>query len=142
MRIEEFWNKKTVNLDPIPLSAVLASGQRYANDIVLNMDMVNVLEILQKKYRLFALTNTWRPGHPFKKDLEQYFEAFVQSCDIKLGKPDPKIFQYMLDTYNLEPDTTLFVDNSIENTNAARDRGMQVIHFIDARQCIAELRNL
>ncbi len=142
MRIEEFLDKRTVDLGPIPISAILASGQRYANDIVLNMEMIHVLEKLHKSYRLFALTNTWKPGHPFKKDLEQYFEAFVQSCDIYLSKPDPAVFQHMIDTYSLIPEETLFIDNRIENTAAAEKLGMKTIHFVGAEQCIEDLRKL
>ncbi len=142
MSIEEFWKKKTIDMGPIPLFAVAASGQRHADDVMLNQEMIAMLTKLQPHYRLFALTNTWKPGHPFKEDLEQFFEAFVQSCDIRLSKPDPAVFQYMIDTYHLNPEETLFIDNSVENTLAAEQLGMKAIHFRSTEQCIKELREL
>lgn len=129
MSIEEFWKMKTIDIYPVPLSAVVASAHRHKTDLVIDREMIDLLIKLQPNYRLFALTNTWNPGHAFKDELKQYFESFVQSCDINLQKPDRAIFQYMCDTYLLLPTETAFIDNRQENVDAACSFGMHAILF-------------
>ncbi len=142
MSIEEFWKIKTTSIDPIPLSGAIVCAKRYEEDIVVDEKMVELIKNLQNSYRLFALTNCWKPGHAFKKELEEYFESFVQSCDINLRKPDPTVYQYMCDTYNLKSTNTLFIDNKSENTEAAKKYGMHSIQFIDITKFKKELRKL
>ncbi len=129
LSLEDFWPKKTINTETITLATIKSSAQRYDEDIIVNSEMVEILKKLKPRYRLFALTNAWKPGHAFKNSLERHFEAFVQSCDINLLKPDPAAFQYMLTTYNLLPEETLFIDNRIENVTAARTIGIHAFQF-------------
>ncbi len=129
LSLEDFWPKKTVDTGTMTLATIKKSAERYDKGIIINPEMVEMLKKLKPRYRLFALTNTWKPGHAFKKQLEQYFEAFVQSCDISLLKPDPAAFHYMLTTYDLLPAETLFIDNRIENVTAARTIGIHAFQF-------------
>lgn len=129
MSLDEFWIKKTVDTGSMTLEAVKKAAQRHGENIVVNPNMVEILKKLKPHYRLFALTNVWNPGHVFRGQLEQYLEAFVQSSDIDLFKPDPKIFQYLLNTYNLKPEETLFVDDHIENVEGAQSVGINAFQF-------------
>ena len=46
-----------------------------------------------------------------------------------VAKPDPRIFELLLDRFGLAAQTTLFVDDSPKNVAAARGVGMQGIEF-------------
>lgn len=140
MSLEEFWSKKTVDLGPIPLSAAVASAERHAEDIMVDPVMIEILKKLQPHYRLFALTNIWKPGHPFKPELDPYFEAFVQSCDINLRKPEPAAFDYILRTYKLKPRETLFIDNHAENVEGAQSVGIYAFLFTTVEALREELK--
>lgn len=52
------------------------------------------------------------------------FDGVVISAEIKLMKPNPKIFSYLLDTYNLKPEETAFIDDQQENLDAAQKMGI------------------
>jgi 2-haloacid dehalogenase len=98
---------------------------------------VAILEELREagSVRLLALTN-WsretfplsRPRYPFL----EWFEAIVVSGDVRLAKPDPRIFRHLLDTFELDPARTVFIDDAPANVETAASLGMVAIRFTDA----------
>ena len=67
-----------------------------------------------------------RPLFPFY----DWFDGLIVSGREGLVKPDPRIFALLLDRYALAAGDTLFVDDSERNVLAAREAGMEAIHFI------------
>jgi putative hydrolase of the HAD superfamily len=91
---------------------------------------------------LYCLTNMppgtmdWlRQAHTFW----DYFDGIVASGEIQLIKPQPEIFEYLLQRYGLTASETVFIDDSQPNIAAAQALGMQAILFRDAAQCAAAL---
>ncbi|MEO8205227.1 MAG: HAD family hydrolase [Chthoniobacterales bacterium] len=82
--------------------------------------MSNAMEIiveLSAKYSLGLLTN----GAPaFQRDkfkasgLTEYFKAVAISGDHGIGKPDAKIFHWLLDQLGVKPESAVMVGNSVE----------------------------
>lgn len=62
--------------------------------------------------------------HPELFDL---FDGIVISGDVHLIKPDPQIYQLIIDTYNLDPKTIVFIDDQVENIKAAQKFGIYSI---------------
>ncbi|MDP6288538.1 MAG: HAD-IA family hydrolase, partial [Acidimicrobiales bacterium] len=112
-----------------------------------NTHSVSILEKLhlQKKQRLLALTN-WSAEtfHPVKDSYPflNYFEGIVVSGDEKIKKPDYKIYQILLNRYNVNAKESVFIDDALENIEAANDLGFQTIHFVSASQMETELKNI
>jgi 2-haloacid dehalogenase len=75
---------------------------------------------------------------PFMK----WFDGQVISGFEGLAKPDSRIFEVLLARYDLDPEATVFVDDSKRNVEAARDLGFNVVHYTSAQQLSAELRVL
>ena len=59
--------------------------------------------------------------------MDRYFEKLYFSCDLKMMKPDPAIFRYVLDAEGLDPAETLFIDDSPRNTEAAARIGIRTM---------------
>lgn len=87
----------------------------------------------EKDYRLFLLSNTNELHIEFVKQRmgeEKYgrfkncFEKFYLSHEINLRKPEPAIFEYVLNSNNLRAEKTFFVDDSKEHTSAAAELGI------------------
>jgi putative hydrolase of the HAD superfamily len=68
-----------------------------------------------------------------------HFRGIVISAEIKLVKPDPRIFEYISRSYGLAPSETVFIDDHLPNIEAARAQGFGAIQFVDARQCRDEI---
>ena len=61
--------------------------------------------------------------------LDAYFKDKIVSGDVGLRKPDPKIYEYTLNKLGAAASDCLFVDNSVENLNAAEALGITPILF-------------
>lgn len=57
------------------------------------------------------------------------FDEIVYSCEVGLAKPDPAIYQLVLDRLAVEADEAVFVDDVWANLETAQALGMRVIHF-------------
>jgi HAD superfamily hydrolase (TIGR01549 family) len=59
---------------------------------------------------------------------ELFKDHIVLSGQTGLIKPDPAIYQYVLQRFNLDPAECVFIDDQLENVQAARNCGMHAIH--------------
>jgi len=57
------------------------------------------------------------------------FDVLVWSFQLHLAKPDPAIYRYALQKLGVEPTEALFLDDKIENVEAARALGIQSLQF-------------
>ena len=67
------------------------------------------------------------------------FDGIVISGVEKLIKPDKKIFEIMLDRYHLEAKNALFIDDNINNIQAAKEMGFETIHVQENTDLKSEL---
>jgi putative hydrolase of the HAD superfamily len=72
----------------------------------------------------------------------ELFRGIVISGEIKLVKPQPEIYEYLLDRYELSAADCVFIDDYPVNVEAARALGLHTVLFRDARQCEEALRLL
>jgi 2-haloacid dehalogenase len=108
-------------------------------------DTVDLLRSIHKSgnYRLYALTN-WS-AETFPKALEMYdflnwFEDILVSGKEKLKKPDPRIYQLLLERFQINPQTAVFTDDNLRNVLAAKAEGIPTIHFQSAVQLEEEFK--
>lgn len=85
----------------------------------------------------YALTNMERETYP--KRLARFpflswFDGTVVSGFEGVAKPDPRIFELLLDRFDLDPAQTILIDDSPTNVKAARSVGMQAIEFESPEQ--------
>jgi 2-haloacid dehalogenase len=85
--------------------------------------------------RLFALTNWSRETFPIARRRYPFlsrFVAVVVSGDEGVAKPDPRLFQVLVDRHGVEPAAALLVDDSDANVEAAAALGFLTERFISA----------
>ena len=70
----------------------------------------------------------------------EWFETLVLSGAEGVIKPDPAIYQILLERISAEAGDCLFIDDSYPNIVAARELGFDSIHFHDPTQLAADLR--
>jgi len=97
-----------------------------------------------QKYPLFALTNF--PADKFsdfrrKHDFMGLFQDIIVSGEEKITKPDPRIYQILLDRTGFPAEQTLFIDDRMENLTAAQAFGLQTHLFTDADNLKSDLLN-
>lgn len=75
-------------------------------------------------------------------DRWHYFKGVVISAEIGVVKPQPAIFEYLLQRYALQAGETLFIDDALDNVTAARATGLQTIHFTEIGHCRQQIFEL
>ena len=73
-----------------------------------------------------AVMDTVRSTRP----LTGHFDAVVVSYEVGCVKPDPRIYQICLAQLGAHAVSTLFVDDRLENLEAAARLGIQTFHFL------------
>lgn len=108
-------------------------------------ETVDILKSVRNanRQRLFALTNWSAETFPLAQqrfDFLQWFEGIVVSGVEKTRKPLPEFYEILLKRYKVVPEEAIFIDDSLENVDAARRLGLHGLHFQGARVLRAELR--
>ena len=67
------------------------------------------------------------------------FDALVWSYRLRIAKPDPAIYRYVLEKLGTEAGETLFIDDKWENVEAAEALGMKGVVFSDVDALRSEL---
>lgn len=82
----------------------------------------------QKGYRIYLLSNyngDFFRIHTKDADFIEDIDGKVVSYEIHKIKPDPAIYEYLLEKYDLKPEESVFFDDREENTQAAEKLGIQ-----------------
>ena len=69
------------------------------------------------------------------------FDHRTYSCELKCVKPDKAIYEHCINGLNLPKNSMVFVDDRIENVEAARNCGIEAIHFTNNQILESYLRN-
>ena len=110
--LDQFYNKKDENGNSVYKLFVLSNWSK---------DSFN---LLQRHY-----------GHVFK-----VFNGVVISSDVGFKKPDKRIYQHLLDKYQLNSHESLFLDDQNENVVAASKFGITGIHC-DKHNILEKIKN-
>jgi len=70
------------------------------------------------------------------------FEGILVSGEEKLRKPDPVFYQLLLDRYNIDPTSAIFIDDSARNVKASNEFGLPAVRFVGAEQLKTDLEGL
>lgn len=97
---------------------------------------LELLDMLKETYNVFLLSNT-NEIHlsyintrllPDGGTLDRYFHKSYYSHRMLLRKPEPEIFEHVLEENFLIPEETLFLDDNLQNVEAARGVGIKCVH--------------
>lgn len=104
-----------------------------------------LFELLASKYPVYILSNF--QDKPFDQLLLRLpflkkARGMVVSAKVKMMKPEPEIYEYLLRTFNLQPDSCVFLDDRVENIESAKKLGLHGIVFQNADQAKKQLHEL
>ena len=107
---------------------------------------VAILESLhQRGVALYALSNWSGETFPLAERRFQFLKLFrgmVISGEVGVIKPDPRIFQTLLERHRIEAEDAVYIDDNPRNAEAARALGIHGIHFTDPPKLRRELEGL
>ncbi|WP_422840379.1 HAD family hydrolase [Aeromonas veronii] len=104
-----------------------------------------IAELHGAGHTLYALSNMghasidWLEQH---QDFWRFFSGKVVSARVRMMKPEPDIYRYLLVSFDLKPAECIFIDDSPANIAAAEALGIRGIVFTDAESCRQQLGEL
>lgn len=113
------------------------------NSILLDLpeSRLFVLEKAAENHRTFLLSNTnaihiesfnsYLLEEHQLPSLEPFFEKLYLSYEVNLRKPDPRIFEYVIQDAGIDPHSTLFIDDSIQHIESAKSLGLMTHHLVN-----------
>lgn len=111
----------TLNQEMIDLITWIKNSTEHKLYVLSNMHVASI-DYLEKKYPIWDL-----------------FDGKVISCRIHMVKPEPGIYQYLLDAFDLDASETIFIDDLPENVESAAKFGIKTIQFESPAQFVTEL---
>jgi putative hydrolase of the HAD superfamily len=108
-------------------------------------EMIDYIQSLRPRYKTALLSNAWDNLHEIlgkKWKIADAFDEIFVSAEMGVAKPDPKIYEMVLAKLGVAPVETVFIDDFIENIEAARKLRMQGIHFQGVGEAMVELKAL
>ena len=91
-----------------------------------------ITDLKNRGYRVLYLSNYSRYVMGLNPDVLDFLplmDGGVFSCDVKLIKPDRRIYECITEKYSLVPSECVFIDDIERNVQAARDFGFHAIQF-------------
>jgi len=109
-------------------------------------EVVEILSALKSTgISLYILSNWSAETYPIAEtrfDFLHWFDGKVISGETRMVKPDPDIYKFLMNTYKLSPQKTIFIDDKSINVEAAKALGIHGIHFSNASKLRNDLRKL
>ena len=94
-------------------------------------------------FGLYVISNFHRAAFDYiysQYDWLQLFDGIVLSCDTKSLKPEPHIYQTLLNSQGLIPGECVFIDDAPANVEGARQAGMHAVQYLSPDQIRRELK--
>lgn len=95
-------------------------------------DMIELLKDIKKQggglYLLSNISCGFAENYyknPVLKDLFSLFDGLVFSGPLGIAKPDKRIFEYLLNKYNLKAEESIFIDDLPQNVKGAENVGIK-----------------
>jgi putative hydrolase of the HAD superfamily len=113
----------------------------------LRPEMVEALKRIKAKFKTGCITNNL-PANAigsmtgrslYVAEVMVLFDHVIESAKIGLRKPDPRIYQLMVETLKVDPKKCVYLDDLGVNLKPAREMGMTTIKVASGAQAIAEL---
>ncbi|WP_195983999.1 HAD family phosphatase [Clostridium sp. D33t1_170424_F3] len=93
-------------------------------------------------YSIYILSNAAYSFHLYKERIPVFplLDGYLVSADEKMVKPSPAIYQLLCSRYRLQPEECYFIDDRLENVQAAQQCGMSgYCYRMDTDHLIAAL---
>lgn len=104
-----------------------------------------IRDLKDNKNKLFVLSNMHLASINHLEKTYSFLDLFdgrVISCRIHKVKPEADMYHYLINTYQLDPNITLFIDDTDINLDVAEKLGIRTIKFENPAQCRRELEKL
>ena len=95
----------------------------------LNTNLINLIKKLKNNNRVYILSDNNKAASLYYKNILNNLDGYIFSYEYKTIKKDGKLFDILLNKYNLDPKDCYFVDDTEENILVANSKGINGILY-------------
>ena len=133
-KLIEIWNSLLVDIPKQRIKMLKALAENYSLSLLSN---INDLHISKARAHL-------KNDHQIEHFEKEFFDACFYSCEIGYRKPEAEIYSFVTEVLNIDGNQILFIDDLVENVEAARKQGWNaIVHDPnkDISECILSYLN-
>lgn len=111
----------------------------------LNTELADFITGFKPTYKTGLLSNAWpgtREVFVDKYHFDTMFDDMIISGEVKLMKPEAKIYQLAATRLGIEPHEAIFIDDQLRNIQGAKKAGLNTVHFQSNAQTIEDITTL
>ena len=117
----------------------------WAGDRV-DRELIQFLQECREDYTVALLSNAWQNfrsvlAEKYQIKEGQTVDRIFISSELGVAKPNKRIYEILADRINCEMNEILFVDDFIENIEAAEALGINTIHYHPGMDLINEIKS-
>jgi epoxide hydrolase-like predicted phosphatase len=131
--------RKALGIKPEDMPAFL---EEYWSADDVNWKLLDYIRSLHPRYKVGLLSNAWddlRQTMHERWNIDGLFDELIISAEVKIVKPDPRIFHLALERLQVQPAEAVFIDDIAENVEAARKEGLKGIQYHNFARTIGEI---
>lgn len=117
----------------------------FADEGPKNRELLNYIVALKPTYKIGILSNiasNWINEVLLTNEEQRLFDDMVLSFQVRVTKPEPRIFELACERLGVQPAEVVMVDDIEANCQAAQGIGMKSIVYHDFPQLKADLEQL
>jgi putative hydrolase of the HAD superfamily len=140
---EAHWDAVTRRLGR-PLSEAKSIRQEFFAGDVVDTGLLDFVRSLRPGIKTGVISNAWPDLRDYlvENKADDAFDALTISAEVGMMKPDPRIYQMALDKLGVLADQSVFLDDTLENVEAARALGMHGILFREPERALRDLEEI
>lgn len=140
---EEHW-KNVMKTLKLPASEYERVREEFFAGDVVDHEIVDFLRSIKPKYKVGLISNAWNGLRDYivREKFDDAFHHMIISAEVRVAKPDPKIYHIALEQLQVQAEEAVFVDDFIENIEACEKVGMKGIHFKDPKSALQQLKQM
>jgi epoxide hydrolase-like predicted phosphatase len=131
--------REALSIQPENMAGFL---EQYWSADDVNWVLLDTIRKLHPRYKVGLLSNAWddlRQTMHERWNIDGLFDELIISAEVKLVKPDPRIFKLTVERLGVQPAQAVFIDDIVENVVAARREGLFAIQYKDTQMTLNEL---
>lgn len=143
IKAEEHWQAiaKRLKLERDDLAKF--ETEFFAGDVI-DYDLVKFIRALRPTYKTGLISNAWSDMRSYliRKQLDDAFDTLTISAEIKVAKPEAKIYLHALEQAEVKASEAAFVDDVAANIEACQKLGMHGILFRNVDEAINQIKKM
>jgi epoxide hydrolase-like predicted phosphatase len=143
IKVEEHWQAIAKRFKLGKDEIAKFESEFFAGDVI-DHELVQFIRELRPKYKTGLISNAWSDMREYliRKKLDDAFDTLTISAEVKVAKPEAKIYLHALKQAEVKASEAVFVDDVAANIEACQKLGMHGILFRDVDEVINQIKKL